>query len=127
MGIKHCSFKSGKDILIYVDYAKGKSRSRLYVCYVALTRTSPTSAVITSSICSCVLFVGLDNNSSRFDLLAVNTSPSLVINDTTSPKQLLTCLSISHFDHQCVLEFVAQTIQILSPKLILTSYSKKTS
>ena len=40
--------------------------------YVASTKTSPISRVIDSSIYSCVLFVGLDSNSSRFELLAVD-------------------------------------------------------
>ena len=47
----------------YFDNTKGPSPSCLHV---ALTKTLPTSTVIASSICSCVLFVGLDNNSSRF-------------------------------------------------------------
>ena len=49
--------------------------------YITLTKASPTSTVITSYICSCVLFVGLDSGSRRLDLLAVDTSPVLVIID----------------------------------------------
>ena len=65
-----------KNICTYVENAKGTSLSRLYV---ALTKTSPTSTVIASSIYSCVLSVGLDSNSSRLDLLGVDTSPVVVI------------------------------------------------
>ena len=33
------------------------------------------STVIASCICSCVLFVRSDSNSSKFELLALDTSP----------------------------------------------------
>ena len=62
------------------DNAKDLAPSRLYV---ALTKIF---TIIASSICSYVLFVGLDSNSSRFELIALDTSPILVINDTKSLK-----------------------------------------
>ena len=64
------------------------------------------SNIYSNSICSCVLFVGLDSNSRRFDFVAVDTSVVLVINDTKSLKQTRAYLSISHLDHRCVLEYV---------------------
>ena len=61
----HCSCNRGKkDICSCVDNAKGPSSSRLHV---ALTKTLTISTVTDSSICSYVLFVGLSNNSSRFE------------------------------------------------------------
>ena len=56
------------------DNAKGQAPSRLYV---ALTKISTIIVV---------LFVGLDSNSSRFELIALGTSPILKINDTKSLK-----------------------------------------
>ena len=52
-----------KDMFI-CDNTKGLSLSRLYV---ASTKTLPRSTVVASSICNYVLFVELDNNSSRFE------------------------------------------------------------
>ena len=81
-----CSCKSGKIGYIFnVDNAKGTSPSRIRLS-VAITKTSPKSTLIASSICS-VVSVGIESNSSKFDLLAVDVLPVLVINDTTSPKQ----------------------------------------
>ena len=56
--------EESKGICSYVDNIKGPFPNRLYV---VLTKTVPTSTVTASSICSYVLFVGLDNNSSRFE------------------------------------------------------------
>ena len=55
------------------DNAKGLS---FLILYVALTKTS---TVIASSICSCVLLVGLDSDSRKCESLSQNTSS---INET---------------------------------------------
>ena len=53
------------------DNAKGLAPSRLYVTLTEIY------TIITISICSCVLFVGLDSNSSRFESITLDTSPIL--------------------------------------------------